>query len=194
MKIAGIGDSTTAGTPGFFSPRERPPEGQGNPQSQYAYWLQQLHPEWQVFNRGVRGQRTDQILRRFEWEAETLNPDLVVVLGGVNDIHQEIEITQTQENLLRIYEKAAQVNARLLICTILPLDILSPEQKDKVRTLNAWLKKTAHEKKAGFCDTYTALEDPQRPGFLSGTPDGIHPDVDGYKKMGMAIAQAIEKM
>jgi hypothetical protein len=53
IRIVAIGDSTTAGTPGFLSPLEAPPDGRGDHTSQYAWWLMQAHPEWQVLNRGA---------------------------------------------------------------------------------------------------------------------------------------------
>ena len=43
--IVAFGDSTTAGTPGFQSPIEAPPDGAGNVESQFAYWLMQAHPD-----------------------------------------------------------------------------------------------------------------------------------------------------
>src|SRR5436190_19180560 len=64
--IVALGDSTTAGTPGFKSPIEAPPDGAGNVESQYAYWLMKTHPDWRVLNRGVDGERSDQIRARFE--------------------------------------------------------------------------------------------------------------------------------
>ena len=39
IRIIALGDSTTAGTPGFLSPLEAPPNGRGDVTSQYAYWL-----------------------------------------------------------------------------------------------------------------------------------------------------------
>ena len=66
LTILALGDSTTAGTPEFRSPVEVPPHGEGNVQSQYIYWMMKAHPEWTVLNRGVNGERTDQILNRFE--------------------------------------------------------------------------------------------------------------------------------
>ena len=48
-------------TPAFRSPIEAPPDGSGNVESQYAYWLMQAHPDWRVLNRGVNGERSDQI-------------------------------------------------------------------------------------------------------------------------------------
>src|SRR5689334_8924636 len=66
LKIVALGDSTTAGTPGFRSPLESPPDGSGDETSQFAYWLMQSHPKWVVLNRGVNGQRSDQIHARFD--------------------------------------------------------------------------------------------------------------------------------
>ena len=43
-RIVAMGDSTTAGTPAFKSPREAPPKGSGDETSQYAYWLMKAHP------------------------------------------------------------------------------------------------------------------------------------------------------
>ena len=63
--IVALGDSTTAGTPGFRSPIEAPPNGAGDVESQYAYWLMQEHADWRVLNRGVNGERTDEIRSRF---------------------------------------------------------------------------------------------------------------------------------
>ena len=82
LRIVGLGDSTTAGTPGFLSPLEAPPNGRGNPESQYAYWMMRMHPEWTVLNRGVNGQRSDEILARFERDVLSESPNYVVILGG----------------------------------------------------------------------------------------------------------------
>jgi hypothetical protein len=42
ITIIALGDSTTAGTPGFKSPLESPPDDSGNIESQYAYWLTKM--------------------------------------------------------------------------------------------------------------------------------------------------------
>ena len=52
IRIVAMGDSTTAGTPAFKSPRETPPKGSGDETSQYAYWLMKAHPGWEVVNLG----------------------------------------------------------------------------------------------------------------------------------------------
>src|SRR3954466_3258451 len=88
IRIVALGDSTTAGTPAFRSPIEAPPAGSGDEQSQYAYWLMRAHPEWDVRNRGVNGERTAEIAMRFDRDVAGARPTVVIVIGGVNDIYQ----------------------------------------------------------------------------------------------------------
>ena len=88
LRIVALGDSTTAGTPGFLSPLEAPPAGRGDVTSQYAYWLEQRHPEWEVLNRGVNGERSDQIAARFDRDVIAAAPVIVVIIAGVNDVYQ----------------------------------------------------------------------------------------------------------
>ena len=192
LTLVALGDSTTAGTPGFFSPRERPPAGRGNQESQYAYWLAQKHPEWKILNCGVRGQRTDQILKRFDWDVVENHPDILIMLGGVNDLHQGYHIEWVKDHLTEIYDKALAAGIKVMACTILPLDIAPDILKDRIRETNAWIRQNAAKKQLGFCDTYAALENPDKPGFLIESPDAIHPGADGYRKMGEAIAAALE--
>src|SRR3954466_10026654 len=88
VAIVGMGDSTTAGTPAFKSPREAPPRGSGDETSQYAYWLMKAHPEWDVINQGINAQRSDVIAERFETDVIALKPAVVVILAGMNDCCQ----------------------------------------------------------------------------------------------------------
>ncbi|HKT21876.1 MAG TPA: hypothetical protein VJR06_04585, partial [Nitrososphaerales archaeon] len=75
--IVALGDSTTAGTPYFLSPIEAPPSGRGDPESQYCHWMMETHPKWEVLNRGVNGQRSDQILSRFDRDVLKEGPEVV---------------------------------------------------------------------------------------------------------------------
>jgi len=104
--IVALGDSTTAGTPGFASPIEAPPDGSGDAESQYAYWLMRAHPDWRVLNRGVNGERTDQIRLRFTRDVIQARPDLVIIVAGVNDIYQGRTAESVQAELLSMYSAA----------------------------------------------------------------------------------------
>src|SRR5208282_4297140 len=102
-RMVGLGDSTTAGTPGFRSPVEAPPAGRGNVESQYSYWMMKLHPEWNVLNKGVNGERSDQVLSRFQHDVVREEAKVVIILAGVNDIFQGRTATYVERNLKEIY-------------------------------------------------------------------------------------------
>lgn len=194
LTIVALGDSTTAGTPGFRSPREDPPEGSGDPESQYAYWILERHPEWRVLNRGIAGERSDQILKRFESDVSAENPDIVIILAGVNDLYQGYPPEWIESELDRMYQLAAGAGIQVVACSILPYDGAGPTVLASMREVNEWIRTRSAELGLAYCDTYRAVEDPSRPGKLSGTTDGFHPDVEGYRKIGEAITETLEKL
>lgn len=193
MTILAMGDSTTAGTPGFRSPVEAPPDGAGNEQSQYTYWAARLLPGRCFLNRGVNGERTDQILRRLEADLKELKPDAVVLLAGVNDLYQDYPPERIQENLEKMYRLVQKQGIPVTACTIIPYNRMSPEIFSRMRQVNEWIRKYSREEGLSFCDLFSVMEDPERPGNLLSTPDGLHPDVEGYRRMGEAVAITLEK-
>lgn len=192
--IVGLGDSTTAGTPGFFSPREAPPEGRGNPESQYAFWLMKAHPEWKVFNRGVRGQRTDQILSRFDYDVMRFSPEAVILLAGVNDLHQGRSVEETQEGIRKLVERSLEARLKVILCTILPYNMALPEVAERLLAVNVWIRAYASQTGIALCDTAAVVSDPSNPARLAETPDRIHPGVDGYRRMAEALSPVLEDL
>ncbi|MBI2126168.1 MAG: hypothetical protein HYU02_02480 [Thaumarchaeota archaeon] len=193
LRIVGIGDSTTAGTPGFLSPLEAPPNGRGNPESQYAYWMMILHPDWTVLNRGINGQRSDQILSRFQKDVLQQKPDYVIILAGVNDVYQGHSQESLKRNLHTMYKMAMNAKINALAATILPYNTMSASEAKAIKQLNLWIKETAEELKILFCDTNSAVADPTNPDRLQSSPDGLHPDISGYRAMGEALAKVVER-
>lgn len=193
IRIVGLGDSTTAGTPGFRSPLEAPPDGEGDEKSQYAYWMRKEHPNWEVFNRGINGERSDQILARFQRDVVSEKPRFVVVLAGVNDIYQGYPVQFTEKNLLEMYGMASNANTTPVACSVLPYDTMGPSASLRRRELNEWVADNCARLSIPFSDTAGAASDPTNPDKLAGSPEGLHPDVEGYRKMAFAISEAIEK-
>ena len=104
--IVALGDSTTAGTPLFKSPVEAPPRGEGDETSQFAYWLMQAHPEWDVRNRGVNGERSDQIAARWDRDVAADSPAAVIIIAGVNDVYQGRPAEHVTGQLRAMYDRA----------------------------------------------------------------------------------------
>src|SRR5437867_10923374 len=103
LTIVGLGDSTTAGTPGFRSPLEAPPRGDGNPESQYAYWMMRSHPEWTVLNRGINGETSQEIRARLPRDVLQVRPAYAIVLAGVNDIFRGDRPETVERHLAAMY-------------------------------------------------------------------------------------------
>lgn len=192
VRIVGLGDSTTAGTPGFLSPLESPPSGAGNEQSQYAYWLARGHADWDILNRGINGERSDQILARFNRDVVREQPKIVVILAGVNDIFQGFPAAFASKNLSKMYSKAVEADIVPVSCTVLPYNIMGEDEARTRRDLNAWIQSEGRRLGIASCDTAAAVSAPGDPDRLAGTPDGLHPDVDGYGRMAAAIGMRIE--
>jgi lysophospholipase L1-like esterase len=195
ITIVAMGDSTTAGTPGWKSRIEAPPSGAGDETSQYAYWLMQAHPEWDVLNHGVDGERSDQIRGRFERDVVDVGPQAVVVIGGVNDVYQGREAQHVIEQLVAMYERATRVGIRVVAGTIVPYNTATPEQNAKMRAINEWIHRFATDTKhIDFADTRSAVADSADGDRLAASPDGLHPSPDGYRRMADAIQPALRRV
>jgi lysophospholipase L1-like esterase len=155
--------------------------------------MTKLHPGWEVLNRGVNGQRSDQILARFERDVSAERPRIVIILAGVNDIFQGKSAASVEQNLQTMYDLAKRSQIKAVTATILPYNRAGRREIQSMREVNAWLEATAKQDGMLFCDTRRAVSDPNNPDLLTSTPDGLHPDVEGYRKMGEALAVVIEE-
>ncbi len=194
LKIVGLGDSTTAGTPGFRSPVEAPPDGAGNPESQYAYWMMQLHPDWVVLNRGVNGELSGEILERLPRDVLGEAPDYVVFLAGVNDVYRGRSIPSVEANLSEMYARARAAGIRVVAASILPYSPIARSQARALHELNRWIELASRTPGIAFCDLNRITSDPRNPDRLAGSPDGLHPDVAGYRRMAEGLGQVIERL
>lgn len=191
--IVCLGDSTTAGTPLFKSPVEAPPDGEGDVRSQFAYWLLQAYPAWHVLNRGVNGERSDEIAARFDRDVLAHRPKVVVIIAGVNDVYQGRDVAHVTAQLQATYGRAHAAGIAVVAGTIVPYNTATPDQNARMRAINSWLRETAASAPAmWFVDTRTAVADPSNPDRLRSSPDELHPDIDGYHRMADALGPAIE--
>jgi lysophospholipase L1-like esterase len=195
ITIVALGDSTTAGTPAFKSPIEAPPNGSGNVESQYAHWLMEAHPDWQVLNRGVNGERSDQIRARFARDVAAAKPAVVVVIAGVNDVYQGRSAAAVERELEAIYDAARAANITLVAGSIIPYNVATPDQNARMHAINEWIRGYAasHAGRVVFCDTRAAVAAPGQPDRLLSSPDDLHPSPDGYKRMAMALEPAVKQ-
>jgi lysophospholipase L1-like esterase len=189
-RIVAMGDSTTAGTPAWKSPIEAPPNGAGDETSQYAYWLMQAHPEWEVLNRGVNGERSDEIRARFERDVIDARPAVVVLIAGVNDVYQGRPASSVTGELRAMYDRAKKAGIKVVAGSIIPYNTATPDQNARMHEINRWIRTQAD---VTFVDTRAAAAASNDPDRLFESPDGLHPSAAGYRRMADAVRKVLEK-
>jgi len=193
--IVALGDSTTAGTPGWKSGLEAPPAGSGDETSQYGYWLMQSQPGWRVINHGVDGERSDQIRGRFERDVVDHAPRAVVILAGVNDVYQGREAQHVIEQLAAMYERAKRAGIAVVAATIVPFNTATAGQNTRMHEINAWIREFATTSDhVTFVDTRAAVAASNDADRLFESPDDLHPSAAGYRRMAEAIELALRRI
>jgi acyl-CoA thioesterase-1 len=191
--IVALGDSTTAGTPGFKSPIEAPPNGSGNIESQYTYWLTERHPDWRVLNRGVSGERSDQMRARFSRDVLRAAPHVVVIVAGVNDVYQGRSAESIERELESMYDAARAATILVVAGTILPYNSATRDENARMHAVNTWIRAyAARHPDTAMCDTRAAVASAAGGDTLAVSPDGLHPSPDGYKLMAITLDPVIQ--
>jgi lysophospholipase L1-like esterase len=163
-------------------------------------------------DRGISGQTTPQMLFRFRGDVIALQPKVVVILAGTNDIAGNtgpMTLDMIKDNLMSMVELARAHKIRVVLSSVLPISdyeknrdgqpIVRSKQRppDQIVSLNQWMTQYAATNGAVYLDYYTPMADEQ--GFLKEelSEDGLHPNQKGYDLMAplaeRAIALALKK-
>ena len=94
--------------------------------------------------------------------------------------------------LRAIYDRAAAAGIPVVAGSIVPYDTATDAQNAAMRAINDWIRaEAARDANITFADTRAAAARDDNPDLLRASPDGLHPDKDGYRRMADAIAPAI---
>lgn len=98
----------------------------GNPITQgWIYQRPEFFEGKYYINRGLSGQTTPQMLVRFRQDVVGLQPKVVVILAGTNDIAGNtgpMTLEMILENLASMTEIARANGIRVILCSVLPAD------------------------------------------------------------------------
>jgi acyl-CoA thioesterase-1 len=165
-----------------------------------GWHLDASFPGKPYINRGISGQTSPQMVLRFRQDVIALQPKVVVILAGTNDIAGNtgpMTPEQTEDNLASMADLAAANHIRVVLCSVTPaFDFpwqpgLTPAPK--VLALNAWIEAYAAQKGYVYVDFHSALKDERNglPHALSS--DGVHPLPSGYAIMAPLAEAGIAK-
>ena len=167
-------------------------------------WIR-LRPEFfsgkPYFDRGISGQTTPQMLLRMYDDVIALQPDIMVLKAGINDIavnNASYNPDHTLDNIKAMAQLARFNKIKVILCSVLPASDFrwrpGLQPGDKVIALNEAIKKFATENKFYYLDLYIAVVDDNKGMRKEYASDGVHPTVEGYKVMEPLLEEAIRKV
>jgi lysophospholipase L1-like esterase len=151
-------------------------------------------------NRGISGQTTPQMLIRFRQDVIALQPKVVVILAGTNDIAGNTgpsTLEMIEDNLASMAELANANEIRVVLSSALPAYDYpwksGMEPAEKIVTLNAWIKSYCEKRGFTYLDYFTPMADDRHGMKAELTYDGVHANVAGYKVMEPLVQDAIRR-
>jgi lysophospholipase L1-like esterase len=144
-----------------------------------------------VHNFGVSGNTTAQMLERLdEVLASGPAPQVVVILGGTNDIARGMPVEGALANLRTIAEKVRDSGRRPVLVCPPPSGSF---QRERAEALRAGLRDYARGQGFVFVDPWPAMEDPARRGWARPelALDVLHPNERGQYVIAEQIALAL---
>jgi len=170
--------------------------------------IEEYFPGKPYVNRGIGGQTTPQMLVRFRQDVIDLQPKVVVILAGTNDIAGNtgpMELEDIEANYVTLAELAKLHGIRVVFSSVLPVNGYTPESQEffaqrppeKILKLNSWLKTYSAAHGCVYLNYFDAMVDDK--GLLKKelAGDGLHPNKAGYSIMvplaEKAIAAALAK-
>ena len=180
----------------------------GNGYPKYAAeLLKNSNPEitFDFINLGISGNRTGQLFDRLYTDAISLQPDVISILIGINDIWHRgafSYVATTDEQIELNYREIlknlkAKTNAKIVMLAPYVLDAEDKApMKNELTTVLPIVRKLADE----FADAYIPLDElfevamATQPAPLYYSPDGVHPNENGARFIGECYARTVNKL
>ena len=150
--------------------------------------------------RGIGGQTTPQMLIRFTPDVIDLDPDVVVILAGTNDIAGNTgasSVKMITDNIKAMAQLAKANGIKVVLSSILPVYEYpwQPGIKpvDKIAAVNKWMKNYASENGHTYLDYFPALANKKKGMKPEYAEDGVHPTQKGYAVMEPLVLEAVDK-
>ena len=170
----------------------------------WAKYFATMFPGKPYVGRGISGQTTPQMLVRFRQDVIALEPAVVVILGGTNDIAGNTgpsTLEMIEDNLASMTELARANGIAVVLSSVLPVYDYpwkpGIEPAPKIVALNAWMKQYASTHGAVYLDYHSAMADARQGMKADLASDGVHPTEAGYRVMAplaeRAIAEALRR-
>jgi len=150
-----------------------------------AFPFAEMLPEFQIVNRGIAGERIEQMTQRVGVSIHAIKPARVFIMAGCNDIlANKKSVAELVADYDALIAAVRQRNPKIdiLVQSVLPIRNQPGELVPKVVELNAELRQLAWKRNCQFVDLYSLYRDRQRLMRAEYTTDGIQLNSEGYKQ------------
>jgi lysophospholipase L1-like esterase len=108
-----------------------------------------------------------------------------VIEGGINDLAEGLPPQAVLANLRGMIRAAREENLDVAVADLLPYGP-APQTDRVIDRLNRQIDRIVRGAGATILPFHRVLEDPAHPGRMKPewTADGIHPSVEGYRRLG----------
>jgi lysophospholipase L1-like esterase len=156
-------------------------------------------------NRGIAGQTTLQMLARFRQDVLAINPKVVVVLGGINDIAAGISEKQIEDNMATMGDLAKAHGIKVVFASVLPVndyhkdvdphyEMTKNRPAAAIQAINKWLQTYCTTAGFGWMDYYSVMVDSAGQMQADLSDDGLNPNGKGYRVMSPVVTQTIDRL
>ena len=169
------------------------------------YWFE-LHPDFfgshHLVGRGIGGQVSSQMLARFRQDVINLEPRIVVINCGTNDIAENngpYDEDITMDNIKSMTELALSHGIKVVLSSVLPTDgfCWNPGVEDvvgKIRHLNQRIVDYCAAMQIPYVDYYPVMTSDDAAMNKALTDDGVHPNSTGYDIMEVKLLDTLSQM
>ena len=151
--------------------------------------------------RGIGGEETANMLVRFRADVLDIGATVMVFLGGINDIAQNLgdpyNEDATYSNIVSMIDLCWQNGVRPVICSVLPSYHFRWREEvtdcyEKVCSLNARLKAYCDRHGVTFVDYCSVLAGPDGKIMDGLSSDTVHPNAAGYALMEKLLLETLK--
>ena len=151
-----------------------------------------------LFNEGIGGNKTEDLIARFDNDVKSKKPDLIFLLIGINDVWHLYDanikpnIKEIIKRINLIVNKAKEIGSEIVLMTpfLFPTDSyfegLVPHFNELINAMYEYIETNNLE----FIDLYKLMQNNQT---FSVTKDSVHPTLYGHGIIAQAVINYLNK-
>ena len=164
--------------------------------------LNKYFPNYNVYNSGIAGNMTKDILGDMENRVFVYNPTKVFILIGTNDlVYSGLDNDGIKNNIEEIINKIYEKNSNIKIYleSIYPVnnslnkEIVETRTNDNIKNLNNKIEKICDNNKCTYINMYDNLTDKNGNMKRIYTVDGLHLNKIGYKVVASKLTKYLNE-